>query len=81
VNLANIYITVRSERTSKGVHLWMDKREHDTDGVRCWCNPAISLPCDECEDGCWKCDKGLIRLTPEEAEAQDEPLLIVHNGL
>lgn len=74
-------VVVRREITEKGVHVWMDKREHDTDGVRCWCNPTIYLVCSDCDGGCWKCEDGKIELTPEKAERQDEPLLIVHQGL
>ena len=61
----------------------MSYREHvtDTDSGLCWCDPEFFLPCDECEDGagCWKCQKGLIRITREEAQRPDTPpCVIVH---
>lgn len=45
----------------------------------CWCEPRYCLPCDECDTGCWKCESGLIRLTRDEAEAEDRPIIIVHS--
>jgi hypothetical protein len=53
--------------------------EHETSGLGCWCAPTYLLPCDECEDGCWKCVGGTIPLSRAEAEATDRPLVIVHN--
>ena len=66
---------------AKSVHTYPVNvpREHVTHGLDCWCNPLWKLPCDECENGCWKCDRGLIPLTREEAEAAEDPLVIVHN--
>lgn len=55
-----------------------DHREHDTDGHDCWCAPQWFVPCDDCDDGCWKCVGGLIELSRHEADAEDRPLLIVH---
>lgn len=54
--------------------------EHVTDGNDCWCGPTFQRPCDECDSGCWKCDGGVIRLTREEADASDAPIVVVHNG-
>lgn len=59
-------------------HLHFRGREHDTDGRDCWCHPTFYRVCDECEDGCWKCDDGKCELTAEEAAATDDVLLIVH---
>ncbi len=58
----------------------MTFREHETDGLDCWCAPTYQLPCDDCDDGCWKCgSKGYTLLTREEAELAEDPLVIVHN--
>lgn len=64
---------------SQHVYPVPDQPEHDTNGLDCWCAPTYNLACDECEDGCWKCTDGLIPLTRAEAEATDQPLIIVHN--
>jgi hypothetical protein len=37
------------------------------------------LPAQPSHPGCWKCQNGLIPLTRAEAEATDQPLIIVHN--
>lgn len=75
-------ITFRLEANDAGdaAHLSLPYREHDTDGRSCWCNPTLYRVCMDCEDGCWKCSGGQNEVTPEEAEATDDPLLIVHNG-
>jgi hypothetical protein len=56
-----------------------DRREHDTAGRDCWCGPQFYRVCDDCDAGCWKCERGLILVTPEEAEAIEAPMVIVHN--
>lgn len=61
-------------------HLSLPHREHDTDGRDCWCKPTFYRVCDECEDGCWKCNGGKHELTAEEAALTDDALLIVHRG-
>jgi hypothetical protein len=53
--------------------------EHVTEGLMCWCVPRFYLPCDGCDNGCWKCDRGLIELTVAEAQTAADPLVIVHN--
>jgi hypothetical protein len=53
---------------------------HDIESLECWCMPSFLLPCDECDDGCWKCDRGRIILTREQAEACDVAIVIIHNG-
>lgn len=55
------------------------RSEHHTDSLGCWCAPAYLLPCDECEDGCWKCIDGSIPLTRAMAEASDSRIVVVHN--
>jgi hypothetical protein len=55
------------------------KQPHVTEGLDYWCEPRHCLPCDECDDGCWKCERGLIELSRFEAEEQDGGLVIVHN--
>lgn len=52
--------------------------EHNINSVDCWCNPVYLLPCDECEDGCWKCEDGLTELTYEEAADPDVTVIVVH---
>lgn len=55
------------------------QRAHDTESLNCWCGPTFLLPCDECDGGgCWKCLRGTIQLTREEAEGATVPLVIVH---
>jgi hypothetical protein len=55
-------------------------REHDTDGLDCWCGSlTYSAICDDCDSGCWKCDGRRIPLTREQAEHAGAPLIIVHN--
>jgi hypothetical protein len=81
--------------TEHGGHLYMDDKDHSTDALTCWCQPKFYRSCDECTDdepwmmdrqeqgdqrnGCWKCEDGLIELTQREANAVDEPLVILHN--
>lgn len=57
----------------------MNTREHVTNGLDCWCDPAYMLPCGECEAGCWKCVNGSTLITHEEAETTEAPIVIVHN--
>lgn len=56
--------------------------EHDTDGLDCFCQPEYFRVCDEDHpdtEPCWKCGpRGMIPLTRAEAEAIDEPIVIVH---
>jgi hypothetical protein len=61
---------------------------HDTDSTDCWCKPRFFKPCRECEngDGCWKCGgtdkaefRGLIEITHDEADADDDGIVTVHN--
>jgi hypothetical protein len=73
------FAVVRNDE-GDAAHVHLVGREHDTDGRDCWCGPTFYLVCDECDDGCWKCDDGKIKLTPEQAAASDEPLLIVHQA-
>lgn len=81
-DLSNLTVQFRAEMNDAGTaaHVSLVGREHNTDGVDCWCKPTIYRVCFDCEDGCWKCDNGKNRITAEEAAAVDEPLLIVHNG-
>lgn len=56
---------------------------HDTDSLDCPCGPDYFVPCDEHEvDGetCWRCaaHNGLLPLTRAEADACDDPIVIVH---
>ena len=67
-----------------GTVIWIQTREterHNTaiGALDCWCDPKFYKPCDEGDTGCWKCKDGLIRLTREEAEAENGGLVIVHN--
>lgn len=52
-----------------------DLVDHDEERT-CWCGPRLDLPCDECEDGCWKCDGG------GNAVDADHPavLVVIHNA-
>jgi hypothetical protein len=55
---------------------------HVTDETHnCWCQPRFYLPCDECENGCYRCDKGLIELTGDQIDAADAALVVVHNDI
>jgi hypothetical protein len=74
-----VTITIRTASCDDGVHVMFDAREHDTDGIDCWCAPRYQTFCDECDGGCWKCERGTIHLTHEEAERTDVPIVIVHN--
>lgn len=56
-------------------------RAHITEGLDCWCGPAFYVPCDECEDGCWKCQDGLIPVDRYQAETDAESLVIVHQDV
>ena len=81
-DLHSVTITIRTEWCDQGAHVVFDfnRREHDTDGLDCWCGAlTYSAICDECDVGCWKCEGGSIRLTREQAEHADVPLIIVHN--
>lgn len=58
-------------------------QQHNTDGYDCpACQPEYFRLCDEehpTADSCWKCSpRGMIAITREEAEATDEPVIIVH---
>lgn len=55
--------------------------EHITDSLDCWCSPSYLQPCDDCEDGCWKCIDGCVPLTRTEAGALGVKagLIVVHN--
>lgn len=68
----------------RGAHITLitdaDVEIHDTESIDCWCSPRYLKPCDECETGCWKCERGVIPLTREEAEACDDPIIVVHEG-
>lgn len=55
-------------------------RAHATEGLDCWCGPAFYVPCDECEDGCWKCQAGLIPVDRFDAERADD-LRVVHQDV
>ena len=79
---AAISLSFTVVRSAEGAHVRMThETAHDTDSLGCWCAPRFYLPCDECErgQGCWKCERGLIELTREQADASDVPLVIVHN--
>lgn len=80
--MKDVTLTVAVEANDAGdaAHLHFIGREHDTDGRDCWCRPAFYRVCDECTDGCWKCDGGKHELTAEEAAATDDVLLIVHRA-
>ncbi len=64
----------------ESIHTVPTWEEHATDGLDCWCVPTSQLPCDECQDGCWKCEGGVIHLSRAEAEHAPRPLVIVHNA-
>lgn len=64
---------------SENVHVYPVASEHTTEGLDCWCAPRYLLPCDDCDDGCWKCEGGSIALTREQAEASWDAIVIVHN--
>jgi hypothetical protein len=64
---------------SENIHTYPTTDEHLTSGLDCWCSPAYLLPCDECEDGCWKCVGGAIPQTRAVAETADRPIIVVHN--
>lgn len=53
---------------------------HDTTGLDCWCSPTYSLPCDECDTGCWKCERGAIALTRAEAEHAPRTVQVIHHA-
>lgn len=61
------------------MHTYPTADVHILHGLDCWCSPRYMLLCDECEDGCWKCDEGLIPLTRAQAEASEAALVVVHN--
>jgi hypothetical protein len=71
-------LTANDDDSAAHLSLGPDRREHDTDGRSCWCGPTFYRVCDDCEDGCWKCNGGKHELTAEEAAATDDVLLIVH---
>lgn len=80
MRIRDIVLRLWSSLTDRGLHVGFDAREHDTDGVDCWCSPTYFRPCDECDAGCWKCTEGRIALTRDEAAADEDPIVIVHNG-
>jgi len=57
-----------------------DLKEHNTNGIHCECSPEIRLICEDCDDGCWKCEGGHTVLTPAEAKEASDVLVIVHNA-
>jgi len=57
----------------------MTPREHVLTGYDCWCAPRFERPCDECDTGCWKCDRGVIRMTRDEAAVCEFRVVIIHN--
>jgi hypothetical protein len=63
---------------SDNIHVVPVWQEHVCTGFDCWCLPRYMIPCDECEEGCWKCEGGEIWVTREEAEASDLRVIIVH---
>jgi hypothetical protein len=73
-----ITFSLTSNDAGTAAHLYSPHREHDTDGTDCWCHPTFYRICDDCEEGCWKCDNGKNEISAEEAASADEPLLIVH---
>lgn len=79
-DIRSLSIKIDTVTTDDGLH-WSirTRREHDTETLDCWCNPSYLLYCDECESGCWKCDGGSSRLSREEAEFANRPLVIIHN--
>jgi len=50
--------------------------EHERFSRKCWCNPRLAKPCDECDGdpGCWKCEDGLIDTTIDDPD----DILIIH---
>ena len=69
---------LESNDEGNAAHLYLQGREHDTDGIDCWCKPTIYRVCFDCDAGCWKCDGGKNEISAAEAAFSDEPLLIVH---
>ncbi len=73
------HFSFRLEEVDGNVHL-SDKREHDTDGLDCWCRPTYYRICD-CDGGCWRCRDWRDELSREDTEFCHDPLLVVHRML
>lgn len=70
-------ITDDDDRDEVHVALIEDVADHDTEhGANFWCDPEIFDVCDECEDGCWRCDEGKRPYDPTSGAA----MLIVHRA-
>lgn len=81
MNPEHVTFSFRVTAAAHGAHVTAaHERAHDTETLDCWCGPSIARVCDECagSDGCWKCERGLIHITRNEAEMIDEPLIIGH---
>lgn len=76
---AQLTITVFTHPFPLGVHVTFDRREHDVDGLTCWCGALrIKAVCDECEAGCWRCEDGFRDVSAHEAGLTDGPLIVMH---
>lgn len=54
-----------------------DLVDHDIDdGRECWCQPRVAVPCDDCTDGCWKCEGGLVDVSADHSTRT----LVIHNA-
>ena len=59
------------------------KREHDTDGLTCWCGPRVEIPCPECyaqmdRTTCWRCDNtGWV----ETGDPLADGAVVIHNDV
>lgn len=75
------FAVTQSESGDPHVRMVPEVREHNTEGLECWCNPTITAICDECngsDEGCWNCEKGLKSRTPREAAFEDGPFIVIH---
>lgn len=55
---------------------------HVTEGVFCWCEATVWVPCLYCETGCDHCDKGWRQVPANLLECIDHelPIHVMHNN-
>lgn len=63
-------------RGDQHVYPVADLVDHDTENRSCWCRPRVAAPCDECADGCWKCDGGFIDV----GRGHGANVVVIHNA-